>query len=197
MMPILSPIHIEIPDWLVPPVDSGPSAMPDIADRMHFVIRLSRQNIEHRTGGPFAAAIFERGSGRLIAPGVNLVTSSNLSIAHAEIMAITLAQQAMGTRDLSACELVTSCEPCAMCFGAVPWCGVTRLVCGARSEDAARAGFDEGEKASDWAGALARRGIEVVRDVCRAEAAAVLADYTAQGGEMYNGGNGQEIRNHR
>ena len=41
--------------------------------RMQFVIDLARRNIEHKTGGPFGAAVFEAGSGRLLAPGVNLV----------------------------------------------------------------------------------------------------------------------------
>ena len=91
---------------------------------MRFVIELARQNIEHRTGGPFGAAIFETTSGKLLAPGVNLVEPAHCSIAHAEMVAIALAQQTRGSYDLgregTICELVTSTEPCAMCLGAIP-----------------------------------------------------------------------------
>ena len=73
-----------------------------------------------------------------------------------------------------------------MCLGAVPWSGVTRLVCGARDEDARRVGFDEGAKPADWIGAMESRGIAVVRDVLRAEAVAVLDLYVARGGRIYS-----------
>lgn len=170
--------------------------------RMQFVIDLARRNIEHKTGGPFGAAVFEGGSGRLLAPGVNLVEPLNCSIAHAEMVAIAMAQQAIGSYDLGAggmaCELVTSTEPCAMCLGAIPWSGVRRILCGARGEDACAIGFDEGAKPSDWVGALQSRGIEVVRDLCRDEARAVLQHYLTAGGRIYNargeGGTGVPAR---
>jgi tRNA(Arg) A34 adenosine deaminase TadA len=82
-------------------------------------------------------------------------------------------------------ELVASTEPCAMCFGATPWCGVRWLVCGAREEDARGIGFDEGPKVSDWVASLEQLGISVARDVCRDEAA-VLRYYAENGGIIYN-----------
>jgi tRNA(Arg) A34 adenosine deaminase TadA len=160
-------------------------------ERMRLAVSLSRLNVAHGTGGPFGAAVFEAESGRLIAPGVNLVVSGRCSILHAEIVALMLAQQTLGIFDLGApgiptCELVTSTEPCAMCLGAVPWSGVRRLVCGARGEDAEAIGFDEGVKPDGWVGKLERRGIEVVRDCCRDEAVAVLREYAGTGGPIYN-----------
>ena len=158
---------------------------------MRFVIELARLNVDRKTGGPFGAGIFEREGGRLIAIGVNQVESSNCSIAHAEILAIALAQKTVGTYDLggeqgAAYELVTSTEPCVMCLGAVCWSGVKRVVCGARDEDARRIGFDEGPKPPNWVGALESRGISVVRDILRKQAAAVLAEYRERGGRIYN-----------
>jgi tRNA(Arg) A34 adenosine deaminase TadA len=85
-------------------------------------------------------------------------------------------------------QLITSCEPCAMCFGAVPWSGVTSIVCGARKEDAEAAGFDEGDKPDLWVASLQQRGIEVRQDVLRDEAAQVLRAYAAQAGLIYNPG---------
>jgi tRNA(Arg) A34 adenosine deaminase TadA len=132
-------------------------------------------------------------SGKLISLGVNIVEASNCSVLHAEIVAIALAQKALGRYDLSDggkehYELVASTEPCAMCFGAVPWSGVSRLVCGARDEDARSIGFDEGPKLANWVKAMEQRGITVVRDVLRDEAAAVLREYGEGGGTIYNAG---------
>ncbi len=157
-------------------------------ERMALAVALARRNAAEG-GGPFGAAVFDREDGRLVAPGVNLVVPASSSMAHAEIVALTLAQQSVGTFDLGAGrsrELVTSAAPCIQCFGAVIWSGVTRLVCGARKEDVEAIGFDEGPVPPDWVAELERRGIEVQRDVLREEAATVLRDYAASGAPIYN-----------
>jgi tRNA(Arg) A34 adenosine deaminase TadA len=156
---------------------------------MGLVLDLAEANIAHG-GGPFAAAVFALGTGELIAGGVNLVVPLCAPIAHAEIVAIALAGQARQTFDLGRrgpVELVTSCEPCAMCLGAVPWSGVKRVVAGARDADARAVGFDEGDKPADWADSLRRRGVEVFTDVLRDRASAVLQSYAGMGGPIYNG----------
>lgn len=160
--------------------------------QMSFVIKLAEDNVCEKTGGPFAAAVFNDVTGEIIAAGVNLVTSCGLSAAHAEIVALSFAQKVLGTFDLGAenlppCRLVTSTEPCAMCLGAIPWSGVCSVVCGARDEDARAAGFDEGSKRDDWVLQLERRNIKVVRDVLRSQAADVLKNYAINGGIIYNG----------
>ena len=73
-----------------------------------------------------------------------------------------------------------------MCLGAIPWSGVRRVVCGARGADACAIGFDEGAKPADWVAALTGRGIEVLRDVLRDEAQAVLRHYAESGRNIYN-----------
>jgi len=158
---------------------------------MELVTTLARRNVDEGTGGPFGAGIFDMLSGRLIAPGINMVMSANCSVAHAEIVAMMLAQKRMGNYDLGAdglpvMELVSSTEPCVMCLGALVWSGVRRLVCGARDSDARKVGFDEGPKPDDWIDALESRGISVVRDVGRNAAVQVLDRYAAQGGVIYN-----------
>jgi tRNA(Arg) A34 adenosine deaminase TadA len=183
-------ITLQLPEWLAACLAEIGNVFATEAERMNLAIRLSRLNVEHRTGGPFGAVVFEIGTGRLIAPGVNLVESAGNSTAHAELVALALAQRVLGTHALRGAagagfELVTSCEPCAMCLGAVPWSGVSRLVCGARDEDARAIGMDEGQKPPDWVSGLRQRGIETVRDVRRAEAVAVLRLYKERGGLMY------------
>lgn len=187
-----SALNFELPDWLLAYARSAePMTSHDAS--MDFVIEAARQNIQRQTGGPFAAAIFESASGALVSLGVNLVTTRNASILHAEMVAIALAQLKlqtydMGRPDLPAHTLVTSTEPCAMCLGAIPWSGVRRVITGARDCDARAVGFDEGQKVADWRGGLRDRGIEVVTDVQREAARAVLEAYRDLGGSIYNGG---------
>lgn len=183
----------QLPPWIDGVLDDQPR--PDPAEQVLFTIDLARRNIDNDTGGPFGAAIFEVESGNLVAAGVNLVVPTNTAIAHAEIVAIALAGQKVQSFDLGAdgfpdMVLACSCEPCAMCFGAVPWSGVRRLLIGARDEDARAVGFDEGPKMPDWRQQLEARGIEVVTDTEREAGAQVLRDYVAAGGPVYNGRSG-------
>lgn len=164
---------------------------PTLESRMGLAIALARRNVEEGTGGPFGAAVFELESHRLVAVGANIVERTAWSCGHAEIIALSLAQQTLGTYDLGASglpgyELASSAEPCAMCLGATAWSGVRRLLCGARDADARAIGFDEGPKPADWVEQLERRGIRVVGDVLRDEARAVLALYQSCGGTLYN-----------
>ena len=184
-----------MPEWVDAYFAAHSDCCADVEERMRTVVEMSRLNVEHGTGGPFAAAVFDVATGRMLAPGLNMVVSAGCSVAHAEIVAIATAQTILGRHDLGApgmpvCELIASTEPCAMCMGAIPWSGVRRLVCGARTEDASRVGFDEGDKLPDWPDSLQRRGIVVTRDVCREEAAAVLHYYRGRGGKIYNGRGG-------
>jgi tRNA(Arg) A34 adenosine deaminase TadA len=186
-----SAIEIQLPEWIDSFLLGYPAYISSIQDRMSFVIAAARLNISKGTGGPFAAAVFEIESGKLISLGVNLVTSQGLSILHAEMVAFALAQKKIGSydlgrHDLPAHELVTSIEPCAMCFGAIPWSGVRRVIAGARDSDARSIGFDEGPKLKDWRSELEKRGIATICDVRREAAAQVLLDYSLQGGKIYN-----------
>ena len=164
--------------------------------RLAIAIELFRLNAERSTVGPFGAAVFDLSTKQVVAPGVNLVTAATLSTAHAEIVAIMIAQRVVGHFDLGGAgrpphELVASTEPCARCFGSVPWSGARCLACGARDEDARDIGFDEGPRMPGRIPSFERRGICVVRDVCRDEAAAVLKEYAEEGGVIYNARQGE------
>lgn len=183
-------IEFTLPEWLAEYAGSYRVSVV-LEERMRFVIGAARRNIEEKTGGPFAAAVFEHETGKLVSLGVNLVVSRNSSILHAEMVAIMLAQQQLVTYDLSAPgmpahELLSSAEPCAMCFGALPWSGVRYVATGAQSEDAKSIGFDEGAKPENWIAELESRGIEVRTDVDREQAREVLLLYQQSGGRIYN-----------
>jgi tRNA(Arg) A34 adenosine deaminase TadA len=184
-------ITITLPEWIDDFVQSWSDSFETTEKRMRFVIACAKKSISLKSGGPFAAAVFDCSSNTLVAPGVNLVTTQCCSSAHAEIVALSCAQKTLSRFDLSdggraEYELVTSTAPCAMCLGAIPWSGVTRLVCGARDEDAREVGFDEGAKVTDWIAQLGARGISVLTDICREEAASVLRSYASEDGIIYN-----------
>jgi len=171
-------ICFDLPEWLRK-FSEGYQPSLDLRQRMQFVIAASLKNLEMDSGGPFAAAIFERGSGNLVALGVNLVTSQGMSMLHAEIVAMAVAQRKLGSYDLGAeslpeLELVSSAEPCSMCLGAIPWSGVRHVAVSARDQDVRDIGFDEGAKPENWIKSLQQRGIEVSADVERESACAVL-----------------------
>ncbi len=184
---------IALPDWVAAWQADLPDCFPAQSARVDLAIELSRMNVEQGSGGPFGAALFDRADHRLVAVGVNLVVTSHCSLAHAEMVALSMAQAALGCFDLAQAsdagfELVSSCEPCAMCAGAIPWSGVNRLVSAACDADARAIGFDEGAKPTDWQAALRARGIAVASGLQRAAAVAVLRDYAARQGAIYNGG---------
>lgn len=181
--------ELALPDWLDGFVQAWHDPLETVEQRMCLAVALADENVRQHTGGPFGAIVVEQGSGRLLGVGVNLVTRLELSLAHAEMVAVSLAQSAAGNWNLGASaktQLVTSCEPCAMCFGAVPWSGVSSIVWGALREDAEAAGFDEGDKPRDWIKSLQSRGIETVGGVLRTEAAAVLKRYAGRDGAIYH-----------
>jgi tRNA(Arg) A34 adenosine deaminase TadA len=191
----VSGVSLALPDWVEAFLPPAATPFPTDDDRMALVIELARQNVRRGTGGPFAAAVFDATDHTLVAPGVNVVIPEGCSIAHAEILALALAQRRLGSYDLGTsgrrpCALTTSAAPCAMCLGAIPWSGVRRVACGAREEDVRAVGFDEGDKPASWPRTLEARGIAVVEDVRRHEAIAVLQEYVRGGGRVYNGERG-------
>jgi tRNA(adenine34) deaminase len=79
-----------------------------------------------RADFPFGAVIVQ--GGRIIARGRNLGRSQDDPTAHGEMVAIRRCLAAHGRAALKGATLYTSGEPCAMCMGAILWCGIGRLV---------------------------------------------------------------------
>lgn len=108
---------------------------------MKEAIRLSINNVEEGKGGPFGAVVVK--DGKIIARGVNQVTSNNDPTAHAEVVAIRNACTTLNTFQLDDCEIYTSCEPCPMCLGAIYWARPAKLYYANTKEDAAFINFDD------------------------------------------------------
>ena len=184
---------LSLPEWAVADLAAMPTVFATLEERMTSVINFSRKNFEMGTGGPFAAGVFERDSGKLMVIGVNRVVPSNCSSAHAEVMALSLAQKMLGTFDLGGVglpdyQLVVNWRPCAMCYGAVLWSGVRSLViAGSGPELEELTGFDEGPIHPDWQAEIEKRGVEVINHINTAAATAVFRDFGASGSLVYNG----------
>ncbi|MBO4585478.1 MAG: nucleoside deaminase [Bacteroidales bacterium] len=69
--------------------------------------------------------------GRIIGRGHNMTEQLHDTTAHAEMIAITAASQAMGGKYLTDCTLYVTVEPCPMCAGALAWSQISRIVYGA------------------------------------------------------------------
>ena len=108
---------------------------------MREAIRLSIENVNYGNGGPFGAVIVK--DNKIIARGVNKVTSDNDPTAHAEVVAIRNACKELGTFQLDGCEIYTSCEPCPMCLGAIYWARPDKMYYANTKQDAAEIDFDD------------------------------------------------------
>jgi guanine deaminase len=108
---------------------------------MKLAVELALENVKSSGGGPFGAIVVRQGE--LIATGVNLVTATNDPSAHAEVVAIRAACQALGTHQLNGCQIYSSCEPCPMCLGAIYWARPNAYYFSCNRHSAAEAGFDD------------------------------------------------------
>lgn len=181
---------LKLPEWVAEEVSLG-QLIPNEIDRMSIAIRLSVRQVEEGTGGPFGAIVCELDSGKVIGVGVNQVTNSYWSGAHAEFIAWTMAQELRRNYDLGGkpVGLYTSAQPCISCWGGLFWTGISRLVYAATKNDVEiHAGFDEGPLPNDWENALNSRGISVEGGMLRGRAIDALRQYQQQGGECYNPG---------
>jgi guanine deaminase len=127
---------------------------------MRRAVALALENIRNG-GGPFAAVIVK--DGRVIAEGANCVTTENDPTAHAEVVAIRAACKALGSFQLTGCEMYSSCEPCPMCMGAIYWARPARVYYAGTAQDAAAVGFDDAFIYKEFALPHLERGIPMTQ----------------------------------
>lgn len=115
----------------------GAFAMTAPLDDTHFMreaLAEARSAVEH--GDVPVGAIVVDAQGHEIARGHNRREADGDPVAHAEIVAIRKAAEALGSWRLEGCSLFVTLEPCAMCAGALVNARVERLVYGARDPKA-------------------------------------------------------------
>jgi tRNA(Arg) A34 adenosine deaminase TadA len=170
-------------DWLCRPAPASDES------RIEEVLALAREHVERGSGGPFAAAVYDLRTGERLSAALNTTIDSHCAAAHAELQALSLAQQRIGCHTLEAvpCVLVSSSAPCTMCLGAIAWSGVRRLVFATSRKDVEAIGFDEGPATPRWRQELCRRGIDVRGPLRQNQGQAILQLYLERGGPIYNG----------
>ena len=115
---------------------------------------------------PIGAVVVCRG--RIIARGHNMTERLHDPTAHAEMIALTAATEALGGKYLDACTLYVTVEPCPMCAAALCWAQLGRLVYGAPDP---RRGY------SLFSPSLLHPRTEAVSGVLADECAALVKDY--------------------
>jgi guanine deaminase len=144
---------------------------------MARAIQLSVDGVHSGRGGPFGAVIVR--DEKIVAEGMNQVTSTNDPTAHAEVLAIRRACYKLGVFELKDCELYTSCEPCPMCLGAIYWARLLRIYFANTAADAAQIGFDDSFIYSELRHPLSGRRIPTIQ-MMREEALAGFRAWTAK-----------------
>lgn len=127
---------------------------------LELAIRTAGENMEDG-GGPFGAVIVREGS--VVATAGNRVVPGHDPTAHAEVMAIRMAAETLGTHDLGDCTIYASCEPCPMCLGAIYWAGIRKIVYASDRYRAADAGFSDNHIYEELALGNSDRSIEMIR----------------------------------
>lgn len=87
----------------------------------------------------FTAAVVK--DGETIARARNEVGETNDVSRHAEVVAIAKAAEVLGTRDLSGCTLIASCQPCEMCLSTMRWARIDRVIFAAQQANTDAAFF--------------------------------------------------------
>lgn len=106
--------------------------------------------------------------GRIIAKGHNMTERLNDPTAHAEMIAITAATEALGGKYLNECTLYVTVEPCPMCAGALAWSQIGKVVYGASDP---KRGF------SKFSPTLMHPKTEVVSGVLAEECSTIVTDF--------------------
>ena len=141
---------------------------------MQRAIEIARRGIAAGQS-PFGAVVIR--GGKLVAEAHNAVIAETDPTSHAEVRAIRAASRTLGTIDLSDCVLYSTCEPCPMCFGAIHWARLHRLVFGARIADALEAGFNELSVSNEILREIGGSEVAIVPDCRRAACVELFSEW--------------------
>ena len=143
---------------------------------MRMAIQKAREGIA-ADQSPFGACIVR--DGQILACEHNVVWRTTDATAHAEVTAIRAACRAVNDVKLTGATIYSTTEPCPMCFAAIHWAGISRIVYGASIADAQRAGFNELAISNFDMKRLGQSPIEIVPALLADEAVALFAEWLA------------------
>jgi tRNA(Arg) A34 adenosine deaminase TadA len=143
---------------------------------MRLALEKARDGVA-RGQAPFGACIVRHG--RVVACEHNAVWDHTDSTAHAEVQAIRVACERLGTVDLNGCEIYATCEPCPMCFSAIHWARISTVVFGSRIADARGLGFSELTISNQQMKELGGSPVAIVPDFLRDECTSLFREWSA------------------
>jgi guanine deaminase len=170
-------MHTTALDRLVPSGGDERGSMASTEELMREALRLALESAG-TGGGPFGALVVR--DGEIVAAGTNRVVADGDPTAHAEVVAIRAACRRLGTHRLDGCWIYASCEPCPMCFAAISWARVSRVLYAGTRDDAAAAGFDDALLYAELARPPGERIVPAVR-LLGEEGRGPLAAWAAKG----------------
>jgi len=133
---------------------------------MLLAISEAKKNLKKMDGGPFGACIVK--GGKVLAVARNTVLRDDASC-HAEVNAIRIASRKLKAFDLSGCEIYSTTEPCPMCFSAIHWARIDKVVFGTDTRDAKKIGFNELMITDSRMKTLGKSKVRIVRGFMRKE----------------------------
>lgn len=149
---------------------------------MKLAIKEARKNFKSLSGGPFGACIVK--NGRVIAVAGNTVLKNDAT-AHAEINAIRKASRKLGSYDLSGCVIYSTTEPCPMCFSAIHWARIKRIIYGTETRDAKKAGFNELDISTAKLASLGKSKVKITGGVLAQDCGRLLKEWAAMPGGVF------------
>jgi tRNA(Arg) A34 adenosine deaminase TadA len=145
-------------------------------DYMRRAFAIARKDMGQKGYRPFGAVIVKDGA--IICEAVSQSRSSNDPTAHGEVLAIRAACAKLGTRDLSGCELYTTCEPCPLCVSAIWYARIDKTIYAFTLEDCERIGINTQKLIDELALPMAARRHPSKR-LLADEAETLFRDWTA------------------
>ena len=153
-------------------------------DKEHMILAMAtaRDGVKKKNS-PFGAVIVKNDV--LVAAAHSEVIQKNDSTAHAEVTVIRKACKALKTWDLSGCVIYSTTEPCPMCFSAIHWARIDKIVYGADIETAKKFGFNELEISNYKMRSMGKTKIEIQADFMSKENIKLFEFWKEFGGEAY------------
>lgn len=144
---------------------------------MQLAIDACRRGIELGQT-PFGACI-ARGSEIIVATHNHVWLNTDIT-AHAEIHAIRAACGRLHAIKLTDCDIYSTTEPCPMCFSAIHWAGMRRIIFGTSIADAAAAGFSELAVSNEQMKTAGGSPVQIVPNVLRDECLDLFTSWSSR-----------------
>jgi len=141
---------------------------------MLLAIKEADRNLKEMDGGPFGACIVK--GNKVLAVSRNTVLRNDATC-HAEINAIRSASRKLKTFDLSGCVIYSTTEPCPMCFAAIHWARLSKVVYGTAIKDARKVGFNELKITDRRLKSLGKSKVKIVPNFMRRECLKLLEEF--------------------